>query len=322
MTEAALISFLEQDYTEPTQVIFGLHGVDDPAHALAQRLKQRFSYRDILVVADTRLHGPNHKISNVMNMMPYAKHDILVLADSDIKVRPDYLRTVVGALSRQRVGAVSCFYGGEGATTVWSRLAAMGVSYRFLPNALVGVASRLAHPCFGSTIALRRETLAAIGGFESFVYFLADDFEIGRAVRAQGLAVAFPQMVVRHACTEKSFSELARHEMRWARTVRTVEPLGYMGTLITYGLPLGLIGAALQGFSVAALSVLAVVLAAQSFLKWRIDRLAGASAGPLWLLPARDIFSFGIFIGSLFGNEVNWGGSRLRVGRNGTMSRI
>ncbi len=97
-TEAALISFLSQDYNAPTQIIFGLHGVDDPAHALAQRLKQRFSNHDIVVVADRRLYGPNHKISNVMNMMPYAKHDVLVLADSDIKVSPDHLHAVVGAL--------------------------------------------------------------------------------------------------------------------------------------------------------------------------------------------------------------------------------
>jgi ceramide glucosyltransferase len=322
MLETALVSFLEQDYAGPAQVIFGLHSADDPAYAMAQRLKQRFSTHDIVVVADPRLHGPNHKISNVINMMPHAKHDLLVLADADIKVRPDYLRAVAEALSRRGSGAVSCFYGGEGLTNGWSRLAAMGINYRFLPNVLVGVASHLAQPCFGSTIALTRETLAAIGGFESFVSFLADDFEIGRAVRAKGLAVAFPQLVVQHGCMEKSFGELLRHEMRWARTIRTVEPLGYLGTLVTHGLPLGLIGAVLQQFSVASLLVLATVLAAQCFLKMRMDHLAGASAGPLWMLPARDILSFGIFVASLFGDQVDWAGHRLRVGRNGTMSRI
>ncbi len=320
--ETALVSFLSQAYAGPVQVIFGLHGADDPAYAMALRLKQRFSAHDIVVVADSHLHGPNHKISNVINMMPHAKHDLLVLADADIKVLPGYLDAVVGALSQGGVGVVSCFYGGAGLTNGWSRLAAMGVSYRFLPNVLVGVASRLAQPCFGSTIALTRETLAAIGGFEAFVSFLADDFEIGRAVRAKGLAVAFPQLVVQHGCTEGSLRELVRHEMRWARTIRTVEPLGYVGTLITYGVPLGLIGAALQGLPVSSLLVLAAVLASQCFLKTRMDQLAGTSAGPLWMLPARDILSFGIFIASLFGNEVDWAGHRLRVSRNGTMSRI
>jgi ceramide glucosyltransferase len=322
LLESALVSFLAQAYAGPIQVIFGLHSADDPAYAMALRLKQQFSTHDIVIVADPHLHGPNHKISNVINMMPYAKHGLIVLADADIKVLPGYLGAVAEALSRGGAGVVSCFYGGEGLTNGWSRLAAMGVSYRFLPNVLVGVASGLAQPCFGSTIALTRETLAAIGGFEAFVSFLADDFEIGRAVRAKGLAVVFPQLVVQHGCTESSLGELIRHEMRWARTIRTVEPLGYLGTLITYGVPLGLIGAVLQGFSVSSLLVLAAVLASQCFLKTRMDQLAGTSAGPLWMLPARDILSFGIFVASLFGNEVDWAGHRLRVGRNGKMSRI
>ena len=197
----------------------------------------------------------------------------------------------------------------------------MGIGYQFLPNAAVGIASGMAHPCFGSTIAMRRSTLAAIGGFDAFALYLADDFEIGRAARAKGLALAYPALCVRHNSTETSLAELAGHELRWARTIRIIDPAGHWGSFITHALPLGLIGAVFLGFSPAACVGLAGLLAARLFLKARIDHIVGSSAGPAWMLPARDVLSFGLFIASLFGNAVHWRGSRLRVGKSGAMSQ-
>lgn len=318
--EAALASFLTQDYAAPVQIVFGMHDLADPSRAVVERLKRRFPDRDIAVAADPRLHGSNRKVSNLINMMPFAKHDVLVLVDSDITASPDYLRTVVAALSRPGIGAVSCLYAGDGLTTIWSRLAAMGISYHFLPNVLVGIASGLAHPCFGSTVALRRETLRAIGGFQVFSSLLADDFMIGRAVRATGLTLAYPALTVSHGCAEASLGDLVGHELRWARTIRVIDPAGHWGSLITHALPIGLIGAALLGFSPASCAVLTILLSARLFLKARIDRIVGSSAGPFWLLPVRDVLSFGLFIASLAGNTVQWGGKRHRVAKSGAMS--
>ena len=319
--EEALATFLSQDYAAPVQILFGLQNPDDPAHGVVARLKARFPERDIVLVSNPAAHGSNAKVSNLINMMEEAAHEVLVLADSDIAVGPDYLKSVVGTLSQPGTGAVSCLYRGAGWTGGWSRLAAMGVSYQFLTNASVGIGLGMAHPCFGSTIALRRATLEQIGGFEAFADLLADDYEIGRAVRETGLALAYPPLTVAHGNTEKSLGELIGHELRWARTIRIIDPAGHWGSFITHGFSLGLIGAALAGFTPTACAVLAIILAARLFLKVRIDHIVGASAGPGWYLPVRDVLSFGLFIASLFGKRVQWRGTRLRVEKNGAMSQ-
>ena len=228
--ERALASVLAQNYEAPVQIVFGLRDEADPARAVVTRLKANFPNRDIAIVIDPQLHGTNRKVSNLVNMMGAAKHDVLVLADSDIAVPGHYLDTVVGALARPGTGAVSCLYTGKGVAGAWSRLAAMAISYHFLPNAALGIASGLAHPCFGSTIALSRETLGAIGGFEAFADYLADDYEIGRAVRAAGKSIAYPPLTVQHGSTETRFGALAAHELRWARTIRVIDPAGHWGS--------------------------------------------------------------------------------------------
>jgi ceramide glucosyltransferase len=317
--EQALASALEQDYPAPVQMVCGVADAADPAIAVVERLKQRFPAYDIAMMADGRTHGANRKVSNLINMLASAKHDVLVLADADILAQPLWLAAVVTALSRGGVGAVSCFYDGAGQGP-WAQLVAMGISYHFLPNALFGAATGLAHPCMGSTIALRRQTLAEIGGFESFRDALADDYEIGRTVRARGYTLAYPKILVRHICTEGSFGELWRHELRWARTIRTMDPLGHFGSLVTHPFPLALLGAALLGFSPAALIFLATVVAARLFLKSRIDHIAGVRAGPAWLLPVRDVVSFGVSLASLAGRGVRWRGERLKIGADGAIS--
>jgi ceramide glucosyltransferase len=165
----------------------------------------------------------------------------------------------------------------------------------------------------GSTIALRREVLAEIGGFAALADVLADDYELGRAVRARGLSVALPSFAVGHDCVEASLWDLIEHEVRWAVTVRTLDPAGYAGSLITHALPLGLIGAALVGGGAVGVLVVLSGLASRMFLKWRIDRAIGRSSGPWsWLIP-RDLLSFGVFVGSFFARAVYWRGARFGV---------
>jgi ceramide glucosyltransferase len=318
--EDALASFLAQNYAAPVQIVFGLQDEADPARAVVARLKANFPNRDIAIVINPQRHGTNRKVSNLINMMGAAKHDVLVLADSDIHVPSDYLATVVAALARPGAGAVSCLYTGKGVAGAWSRFAAMAINYHFLPNAALGIASGLAHPCFGSTIALSRETLGAMGGFAAFADYLADDYEIGRAVRAAGKSIAYPPLTVTHGSTETGPGALMAHELRWARTIRVIDPVGHWGSIVTHAFALGLIGAALLGFTPLSCVVLAAILAARLFLKARIDHIVGESAGPFWLLPARDVLSFGLFAASLFGTAVEWRGARLRVDERGAMS--
>lgn len=318
--EAALETFCRQNYPGEVQLLFGAQDVADSAIAVAERLRVTHPELTVTVVVDETEHGQNRKISNLTNMISHANHEVLVLSDADIQVPADYLRLIVAELAPSGVGAVSCLYRGRALGGAWSRFCAMGIDYHFLPNAVLGSALGLARPCFGSTIAISATLLEQIGGFAAFADCLADDYEIGRAVRAAGLEVAIPPMIVTHACTEASLAELIDHEIRWARTVRRIDPVGYAGAVVTFPLPLALIGAVLLGLPPASLGLIFAILVVRIAVKFRIDAATGGGAGSWWLLPASDVLSFAIFLASFVGDTVVWQGRRFRVGRDGVLS--
>jgi ceramide glucosyltransferase len=320
-----LETFFAQDYDGAVQIVFGVHDEMDPAIDVVRALQARYPHLDTAIVADAALYGANAKVSNLINMLPAARHDTLVLSDSDIAVGHRWLSQVTAALARPGVGIVTCFYTGEPAKDghkLWSSLAAMSTSYTFLPNAVLGTSLGLAAPCFGSTIALKRQTLDEVGGFAAFADQLADDYEMGRAVRARGYTMAIPAMGVGHTAAENSASDLLRHELRWTRTIRMVNPMGHLGSFITHGFVFGLMSAVLLDFNTVSLAVLALTLGARLFLKSRVDGLFGTYAGPYWLLPLRDLLSFAVFVGSLFGETVHWRGTHFAVEPSGAMSQV
>lgn len=317
-----LETFLEQDYSGVIQIVFGVQSRNDPAIAIVNHLKTRHPAIDIELVVDERTYGHNAKVSNLINMAQHAKHEIILLSDSDISVSRRWLSKVVGALEQPGVGAVTCPYTGHDGANVWSTLAAMGTSYDFLPSVLFGTWWGMAHACLGSTIALRRFTLLQMGGFEAFSDFLADDYEIGRAVRQRGLRIAMLPLAVSHRCTEESASELLHHELRWSRTIRVLRPLGHIATLITYPLPLALAAIALLHGGVYSIAALILALFARIVLKSSVDRTFATVAGPLWLLPVRDIISMAVFLLSFFGQKVAWRGARYQVRPSGAMSQL
>ncbi|MEI9965191.1 MAG: bacteriohopanetetrol glucosamine biosynthesis glycosyltransferase HpnI [Caulobacteraceae bacterium] len=316
----ALESFLRQDYGGPMQLVLGLHDAADPAAAVAERLRREHPQADIEVVIDGRVHGTNGKVSNLINMLEVARHELLIISDADITVAPDYLSRVAAAAGLRDVGAVTCFYRGQGQAGFWSRLAAMGVSYGFLPNVVLGMALGLANPCMGSTIALDRRLLDEIGGLEAFADVLADDYEIGRAVRARGLRVAVPPLAVTHGCAERRFGELVAHELRWAVTIRRMDPLGHAGSVITHPLPLAVLAAACLGFGPLSVIAICVALAARLWLIRCVDGATGVDARDWPLLPLRDFVSFGVFVWSLFARNVSWGGTRFAVSSDGKLT--
>jgi ceramide glucosyltransferase len=320
-----LETFFAQDYDGAVQILFGVHDESDPAIAVVRALQARYPHLDTTIVADAALYGANAKVSNLINMLPAARHDTLVLSDSDIAVGHRWLSQVTAALARPGVGIVTCFYTGEPAKDghkLWSSLAAMSTSYTFLPNAVLGTSLGLAAPCFGSTIALRRQTLDEVGGFAAFADQLADDYEMGRAVRARGYTMAIPAMGVGHTAAENSASDLLRHELRWTRTIRMVNPVGHLGSFITHGFVFALLSTILLDFNTVSLAVVALTLGARLFLKSRVDGLFGTYAGPYWLLPLRDLLSFAIFVASLFGETVHWRGTHFAVEPSGAMSQV
>jgi ceramide glucosyltransferase len=199
----------------------------------------------------------------------------------------------------------------------------MGIDYHFLPNVCLGTALRLTKPCFGSTIALRRQVLEEIGGFESLANVLADDYELGRAIREKGYRLKIPKaFAVEHVCSEQTLSQLFRQELRWARTNHLVAKYGYAGSFLTYPLPLALIAVLLQGFSLLPLVALGAALASRSILVFQTSRFLGGRCGPLWLLPLRDVLSFAIFVTSFFGHTVDWRGTRYVAAGNGALAQL
>lgn len=312
-----LFGFARQDYSGPVQIVFGSQNRADPAIDVVKRLKTALPDCAIDLAVDPRAYGSNRKVSNLINMASLAKNEVVVLSDSDIEVGPSYLADAIAELQRPGVGAVTCLYHGVATGGLWSRLSAMAINTYFLPNVVVAHSIGLAHPCFGATIALRQETLDEIGGFQSFADCLADDYAIGEAIRATGLAVRIPRFSVGHVCFEQSAAELLRHQMRQARTIRSIDPAGYAGAIISHPFALAMLGALLGssfGLLVAALAVVC-----RTVLTMAVERAFGLPKHQYWLLPFRDTMAFAAFVSGFFSTKVSWRGSRYRVLADGSV---
>ncbi|RDJ99034.1 bacteriohopanetetrol glucosamine biosynthesis glycosyltransferase HpnI [Paraburkholderia lacunae] len=317
---ANLSSFCQQDYPGPVQFLFGVHESTDPALQTVDELRRLHPEADITVVADARLYGPNRKISNILNMLPQAQHDVLVFADSDVSVGPDYLRNVIGELQKPDVGLVTCAYRGQPDPGFWPRLSAKATNYQFLPGVVMGLALGLARPCFGQTIAMRRDTLEKIGGFTPFVRHLAEDHAIGEAVRMIGEKVMIPPFTITHACVETSAAQLVAHELRWSRTIRSVDPLGHLGSALVHPLAFALLAIAFSGGAKWGWLLALVAVCARLMLKLLSDRALRQAHRDLWLLPLWDIVSFAIFVASFCSSRVIWRGFSFKVDGDGLLS--
>jgi ceramide glucosyltransferase len=312
-------TYFHQDYPGKIQFVFGVQDPNDSAIPVVRSLIARYPDLDIQLVVNAAMHGSNRKVSNLINMTHVARYSVIVAADSDVAVGPNYLRRLAATLAQPSVGAVTCLYRGLPSSGFWSRLSAMAVHDHFLPTTILGLALGLARPCLGATIAVSRETLSRIGGFERVANHLADDYAIGKAVREAGLNVVVSPMLVAHAFEETSLHEMVRHELRWARTIFAVDPVGYIGSGVTHALPLALIGAALRGFDGLGVAAVLCALACRLFLKYRLTRQFELPDPNYALLVVRDILSFAIYLASFWSTRVAWRGQDFAVGRDGTL---
>lgn len=317
LLEDALASLCRQRYPA-WQIVFGVHSADDPSAAVVERLRRRFPNVDMTLVVNPARHGENGKISNLMNMFPAARHDILVIADSDVHTEPQWLEQLVAGLSRPKVGLVTTLYTGLPAHhALPARLGAMQITHGFLPGAVLARALGRSD-CLGATMCLRRSDLLRIGGFEALVNHLADDQVLGRRISALGLHVALASAVVQTTVPETSLRALFQHELRWARTVRTLEPLGYAASVLQYPLAWALLAVLLSGGAVWALVMFAAAwllraLAARGVDRALATRVPLAFFCPLWLLPLREILSVIVMMASYGGRRVVWRGHGLEA---------
>ena len=317
--EANLLSLCEQAYPGSVRIVLGADSEADPSITAARRLKAAHPDRDIVIVIDPTQHGTNRKLSNLINMAPHATGEMLVISDSDVRLPPTALSALVGALQRPGAGLAYALYRGRPVGNLWSRIAALDINARFACSVVVGQALG-AHPVLGPTMAVRADVLAKGGGLRRLKDVLADDFELGRMVRDQGLAIACPPMLIDHGFPERTLPDLWRHEMRWARTIRLLNPSGYAGSLITYVTPLALIGASLLGFSPFAMATLVTLTGVRLILAILSCLELQADLSVVWLFPLRDLLAFAVFLAAFFGSGVEWRGARLRVRPDGAMA--
>lgn len=313
-----LRSFCEQTHPE-YQLIFGVRDPEDPAITAVERLRREFPQRSIALAVDPRVHGANFKVSNLMNMLPHAQHDLLVLADADIHVRPDYLTRVIAPLADAGVGIVTCLYYGIPGPSFWSRLGRLFIDDWFAPSVKLSHAFGSTRFAFGSTIALRRDALQTIGGFEALRDTLADDFWLGELTRRAGLRTVLSDVVVGTDVGESKLKDLWTHELRWLRTIRSIAPAGFAMTFVCFTSPLLLLGLSLAPGPVAAgltlLGGAARVLL--HFLQRRISDQAFAWHEVL-LIPLRDTLLLMEWAAALAGWQVRWRGQVLHARGDGS----
>lgn len=312
-----LVAFCRQDYDGPVQVLCGARDSTSPSVAAVRTMQREHPDEPVELHVDPRQHGNNRKVSNLINMLPRTRYATIALSDSDILVHSAYLRGIAALLASPGVGAVTSLYYGIGGDGFWSRLSALAINSHFLPQAMTGIALKLTKPCFGATIALERSTLERIGGFGRFADDLADDYAIGMAVRAAGYEVATAPFVVGHCCFEDSLRQLLRRQIRVARTIKSIDPVGYAGSIITHPWPLALIGM-LSGSPAAALVAVAA-LASRVAVSRCVERRFGLPRENLFLVPLQDFVAFAVFVASFFGATVHWRGADYRVAADGTL---
>ena len=314
-----LCSFAEQDYPV-LQIVLGVNDAQDGALPAARALIRDLPACDIVLVVDARAGGSNKKVANLENMLEVARHDVIVLADSDMRVDRNYLAAVTPPLRDQNTGVVTCLYKGVPTGGKWSEFGAMHINFGFLPGALVAESLGLGGGCFGATIALRRETLERIGGFSRLRDELADDHRIGDEVRALGLSVVLSPYIVEARVSERSLADLWRHELRWARTVRAMAPVGFAGSLLAHPVVIAALAAAAAGFGLTV----CIFLVISCILRWSMARVIADALGlppaKPWLLPVRDALSFAVFVASFFGRTVFWRDQVFHVEASGRMT--
>jgi ceramide glucosyltransferase len=310
-----LRSCCDQDYDAFFEVIFCFHSSDDPALAIAKRIAIEFPSRTRIAIGQNAAMA-NPKIANLAKPDAEPRGEIVVIADSDIRVEGNYLRALAACFASESVGAATCLYRGLPIATFVSRLGAMQIEEGFIPSVLVALALGPLRFCLGATMAVRRKVLDEIGGLAALGAGIADDHELGRLVTERGYAIELSRYVVQTMVPETTLRALWSHELRWARTHFALAPAGYAFSFLMYALPFALVYLAASRNLAWGLPLLAVVVTLRLSLHYlaraalKVDR-----RGDAWLVPLRDFFSLAIWLASLFGRSVTWRGKAYRTRR-------
>jgi len=330
----AFRSHCRQSYSGGFELLFGVSSLSDPTAAAVQQLQAEFPYLSIKLIECPQRLGTNGKVSTLVQLVPHARHDFLLINDSDITVSPRYLERVMACFSpnavssgktAKQVGLVTALYRGRAHHTLASRLEALGIATDFHAGVLLSkwIEGGLRYS-FGSTLALRRETLEKIGGLAPLVDHLADDYELGARISAAGYRVALTAEVVETNIAAYGWRGFLNHQLRWARTVRDARPWGYAGLIFTHGLGWALLNVLASGASLLSLWLLGMSF----FLRLALAMTMGAEVlsdrqvlPSLWLLPLRDLVAMAVWVAGFAGNTIVWRGRRFLL-KNGKLRNL
>jgi ceramide glucosyltransferase len=320
-----LSTFCRQEYPR-FQLVFGVADREDPAVAVVRALQREHPALDIELIIDGRLYGTNDKVSNLINMYRCAKHDVLVISDGDIRVPADYLRRVVAPLRDESIGLVTCMYravaaGGDLPTRLWCST----INATLTPQILGARKVEKPTYAFGATMAMRRSTLQAVHGFEEIANMLADDYQLGNRIAAQGLRLWLSECVVDTVLAVGSWRELFQHLLRRARTNRSHRPVGYFFTVLTQGLLWAIVNAIAGGLDVFALSISALAISIRLITAALLGRRylrVPVRAGDVLLVSLADLLQMPVWVGGFLSNSVCWSGRRFRIRKSGEMEPL
>jgi len=318
-------SFCRQQYTGPLQMVFAAASADDAVIPVIRRLISDFPGHDISLVINPAVHGPNYKVSNLINAFPRARHDIIIICDSDICVSAGYLRSVTSHFVDPQVGLVTSLYRTSSVHGIATALEATGFTAEMIPNVLVALQMEWLSFALGASMAVRRQALASIGGLEALVDYLADDYQLGNKVHHAGWGIALDGSFVESMIKAESLMTVLSRQLRWARTMRVSHPGGYLASGITLPFPavlLALLTAPSAGFALAAIALLYLVRLAVSTTFSRRFVRDGLLPRWLWLLPLRDMLAFFCWTLSFLGNRIEWRGSRFVLKPGGRIEEI
>lgn len=321
---ANLASFCEQDYST-FQIIFGVADADDPAVAIVHQLRKAYPRVDITLIIDRRVYGTNYKVSNLHNMYRAAKHDLVLIADSDIRVGPEYLRRIAAELQDPEVGLVTCLYRAVNTGGLPTLVETLFINTDFVPMVMVARVVEKPTYAFGASMALRRKTLDEIGGFLTLANHLADDYHLGHRIAERGYRLALSSMVVETVLAVGTWRRLLEHQLRWARTYRNCRPFGYFASILTHGTLWATLNVLYNHFSPLACSVAVLAYALRiGTASGLSNRRLGArmTAAEALLVPVKDLFVSAVWALCFLGETVHWSGHEFRVMKDGRMVRV
>lgn len=293
------------------ELLAGVRDINDPAVAVL---------REFPAVRVVQVHtaAPNGKVGALIDLAREARHDVLVVSDSDILVEPNYLGRVTAPLEDRRVGLVTCLYRPEG-DTFPARFEGLGISTDFSPSTLVARLGGVDEFAMGSTLAFRRSDLDRIGGFAAIADYLADDYQLGHRIHALGLKCMLSDVIV-ETHMGGSWADVWRHQVRWARTIRVSKFWGYLGLPVTFATVWAIVAASLGRWPPVAL-----LLGSRFLMAIVAGWFVMGSRDVLWLwplVPLRDLFGAAVWVVGLFGRTVIWRGLTLRLGPSGRIEPL